>query len=394
MLKSKELLQFRLTKEQCLKVRQSILIFFQNVPDPRASDNCKHSFTNLIFMMLMAVFSGAENIDDIHDYVTCKQHQLKSVLGEFNPPSYNTFWWILTRTDPEALATAFYKCEKGLQGEQICIDGKTSRGTLGKTGRSNLHTVHAYAHKLGLLIGQEKVSEKSNEITAIPALLDQLDIEDATVTMDAAGCQKTILDKISEGGGHFVIALKKNQRRFYDGVTGLFEEARKQGFEYVLNCDFHESIEKKSGRIEKRSIAIISDPSEVEVSAEWPDVETFIEVTRETTCKGKTSIERRYYISDLIESAREFGEKIRAHWDVEGFHWLLDVIFKDDDSRANMLHAGENLGILRKVAINLVKKTPHLKKKGMAKIRRQAMWSEDDALIKEICEALFCVKFV
>ena len=395
MTKSEKELECKLSTEQCQKVKQMISTFFQNVPDPRAKDNCKHSFADLLLMMTLAVFSGAEDIDDIHQYVVCRQEQLKCVLGEFTPPSYNTFWWIIGRMDPEAFAQAFYAWsrDKISNDEQICIDGKSLRGALGKNGKCNVHIVHAYAHNLGMLIGQERVQEKSNEITAIPALLEGLDIRGSTVTIDAAGCQKAIVTAINKRGGHWIIALKKNQRNFYGSAVKLFDEARKQNFEYVQNCDFYEDIEKKSGRIDKRSIAIISDPSEIELSREWPGVETFIEVTRETSTGEKKSVERRYYISDRIDSAKEFSQKVRAHWGVESFNWVLDVVFREDSSSANSLHGAENLGTLRRAAMNWVKNNPQLKKKGFARIRKQAKWTNDDTIIKEICEALFNVKF-
>lgn len=396
MLKSERQLQYQSSVDDFQKTRQAILIFFQDVPDPRAKDNCKHSFEDLLFMMMMAVCSGAENIGDIHDYVINKQNLLSSVLGEFTPPSYNTLWWIITRTDPEAFARAFLKWGEAmsLEGEQICIDGKTLRGALNKNGKSNLHIVHAYAHNLGILIGQEKVAEKSNEIAAIPSLLEQLDIRGATITIDAAGCQKKILDAIERKGASYVIALKKNQRNLYNEVSRLFTAAREQGFEYVMNCDFYESLEKRSGRIDRRSVAIIGDPSEISISNEWPSVQTWIEVTRETTIKGRTQSQKRYYISDLIESAEEFGKVIRAHWGVESLHWSLDVVFREDESQANTLHAAQNLGTLRRAFMNLVKRTPHLKEKGMAKIKRAAKWNEDGSVFREICKALFDVKFV
>ena len=396
MLKCEQIIESKLCNKAA---RQTIMQFFQDVPDPREQDNCKHSLYDLLFLMIMAIFSGADDIADIHEYVIQKQNQLKVILGEFTPPSYNTFWWIITRMNPDAFAKAFYTWAKerdltDLEGKQICLDGKSLRGALNKKGKCNVHIVHAYVHENGLLIGQQKTEEKSNEITAIPILLEQLDIQGATISIDAAGCQKNIVGTIRRGGGHYVIALKKNQRNFYNEVVGLFEEARKEEFEYVLNCDFYENIEKKSGRIDKRSVAIISDPSEVSASKDWKDLQTFIEVTRESTVKGKTTEEKRYYISDLIESAEEFGRKVRAHWGVESMHWSLDMIFGEDSSRANSLHAAMNLGTLRRAALNVVKSNPPLKKKGMAKIRRQAKWNEDGSVVKEICEALFGVKFV
>ncbi|MBM3197759.1 MAG: ISAs1 family transposase [Chlamydiae bacterium] len=152
--------------------------------------------------------------------------------------------------------------------------------------------------------------------------------------------------------------------------------------------------QKKSGRIDRRSVAIIGDPTEISMSKEWPSVQTFIEVTRETTSKGKTRSEKRCYISDLIESAERLGKIIQAHWGVESLHWSLDVVFREDEARANTLHAAQNLGTLRRGAMNLIKRTPHLKKKGMAKVKRAAKWNEDGSVFRELCEALFSVKFV
>lgn len=151
---------------------------------------------------------------------------------------------------------------------------------------------------------------------------------------------------------------------------------------------------KKSGRISKRSITIISDPSEISVAEEWGDLETLVEVINETTVikSGKVTMEKRYYISNLIESAQEFGARVRGHWGVESMHWTLDVTFKEDDSRANTLHAAVNLGTLRRAALNIVKSDQELKKKGMAKVRRQAKWNEDGSIIKLILGALFSVK--
>lgn len=380
--------------------QDSVVIFFKDVPDPRASDNCKYSLSELLTIMLLAIFSGADDVADIHEYANQKWRVLKVLFGsEFEPPSYNTLWWILTRMNPQAFSNAFYDWVKDvhiskLAGKQINIDGKSLRGALNKKGKCNVHIVHAWVHEVGLLIGQLKTDEKSNEITAIPALLEQIDIKEATISIDAAGCQKNIVKTIRKGEGNYLLAVKENQPKLYDGIVTLFDDARKENFEYVLNCDHFESIEKKSGRIEKRSITIISDPSEIPTAGDWEDLETLIEASNETTIvkSGKVTTEKRYYISNLIESAQEFGSRIRGHWSIESMHWSLDVTFKEDDSRANTLHAAVNLGTLRRAALNIVKSNPELKKMGMAKVRRQAKWNEDGSVIKKIIDALFCVK--
>ncbi|HEV8052669.1 MAG TPA: ISAs1 family transposase [Parachlamydiaceae bacterium] len=380
--------------------RESVILFFRNVPDPRVIDNCQYSLPDLLITMLLAVFSGADDIADIHEYANQKWKLLQTLFGpEFEPPSYNTFWWLLARINPKAFSDAFYDWVKDihicdLAGKQINVDGKSLRGAINKKGNCNVHIVHAWVHEEGMLIGQLKTDEKSNEITAIPILLGQIDISGATVSIDAAGCQKNIVKTIREAGGNYLLAVKENQPKLYEETVNLFNEAHKDNFNYVLNCDRHENIEKKSGRIEKRSITVISDPSEISIAEEWKDLETLVEVINETTAvkSGKVTSEKRYYISNLIDSAQEFGVRVRGHWGVESMHWTLDVTFKEDDSRANTLHAAVNLGTLRRAALNIVKSDQELKKKGMAKVRRQAKWNEDGSIIQEILGALFSVK--
>lgn len=378
--------------------QESIILFFQDVPDPRNPDNCDYSLSELLIIMLMAVISGADDVADIDEYANQKWKLLQELFGEdFIPPSYNTFWWLLTRMNPKAFADAFYKWVKdehicSLAGKQINIDGKSLRGARNRNGNCNVHIVHAWVHEHGMLIGQQKTDEKSNEITAIPALLEQLDIKDATISIDAAGCQKNIVETIRNAGGNYLLAVKGNQPKLFDEIVNLFDEAHKVDFKYVSNCDRYESVEKNSGRIEKRSVAIISYTSDLSTAGEWKDLQTVLEVINETTVKGKLTIEKRYYISNLIESAQEFGARVRAHWSVESMHWTLDVTFNEDDSRANVLHAAANLGTLRRAILNIVKSDPTLKKLGMAKVRRRAKWNEDGAMIKQVFDALLTVK--
>jgi predicted transposase YbfD/YdcC len=380
------------------KFQDTVISFFKDVPDPRSEDNCDYSLSQLLIIMLMAVFSGADDIADIEEYANQKWRLLQMLFGEdFIPPSYNTFWWLLTRMNPEAFSSAFYQWIKNehissLSGKQINIDGKCIRGARSRKGNRNVHIVHAWVHEQGMLIGQQLTDEKSNEITAIPALIQQIDVKDATISIDAAGCQKNIVEAIRKAEGNYLLAVKSNQPKLYDEVTNLFDQAHMVDFDYVMNCDRYECIEKTSGRIEKRGVAVISDMNYISTREEWRDIETVIEVINETTSKGKTSVEKRYFISNLIESAREFGARTRAHWSIESFHWVLDVVFKEDDCRANVLHGAVNLGTLRRAAINIVKSDQGLKKLGMAKLRRQAKWNEDGTVMKKILEAFMNVK--
>jgi predicted transposase YbfD/YdcC len=384
--------------QELQQLNKTIMLFFQDVPDPRSSDNCRYSLCELLFIMLMAVFSGANCIAGIHDYAHEKRKQLAMVLGEdFTPPSYNTFWWILTRMDHEVFAKTFFSWVKSvhipnLTGEQICVDGKTLRGAVNRVGEQNIHIVHAWVHDKGVLIGQQKTEEKSNEITAIPKLLEQLNLNEAIVTIDAAGCQKEIVKKIHAAGGNYILGLKKNQRNLYDEVTNLFAHAQEEGFEYVLNCDFYETIEKNRGRIEKRRVAVIGDPSEISMEKEWEGLNSLIEITREVTRSNKTTTEKSYYISSLITSAEELGRRIRGHWQVESMHWSLDMVFDEDECRANVLNAALNLATLKRMVQSIVKGNPLLKKQGMTRTRRRAQWNDDGSVFREICEAFFGVK--
>lgn len=379
--------------------KQNASIFFKEVPDPRVGDNCAYTLIELIVIIMLAVFSGANTIVDVFDYANQKQKLLRDLFGpEFRPPSYCTFWWVLVRMHPQAFARAFDEWSKtvpitSLKGEQINIDGKSLRGARNKRGNSNIHVVHAWVHGKGLLIGQQKTEEKSNEITAIPLLLQQFDVHGAVVSIDAAGCQKNIVQDIVRGGGDYLLAVKDNQPKLYDEITHLFETAQKEeNFEYVVNCDRHESIEKGHGRIVKQTIVSIGETSDLSTAADWGNLQTLVEVTNETTVKGKTTTEKRYYISSLIESAQEFGERVRGHWGVESMHWTLDVSFKEDASKTNTLHSAVNLGTVRRATINIKNSDPELKAIGMARLRRKAQWSEDGRVVMKIIDVLLRVK--
>ncbi len=382
--------------------RDSVPKFFKDIDDPRAKDNCDYPLSTLMVIMLMAVLSGANSILAIFDYAMSKQSHIKELLGLERIPHYGTFWWLITRMNPEQFSSAFFQWvqEESIKGipQKIQIDGKTLRGTKKKNKNPNIHLVHAWASQEGILLAQLKIAEKSNEITAIPELLDKLDIDGATISIDAAGCQKKIVKKIRDGRGHYIVAVKENQPKLYDAMVELFEVAHKQKFYYVPNSDLAESVEKGHGRIVKRSIAICSDTSglDEDIKNAWTDLETFIEVTSERTIDGKTSTEKRYYISDLMESAKKFGESIKEHWSIENsLHWVLDVVFREDESRANMLHAAENLGTLRRTALNLLNYNKMeggtFSKLGTAQKRRRIGWG-DISLLKEIIYPIFVKK--
>lgn len=373
---------------------ESVEEFFKHVPDPRVEDNKKYSLSLILVIMLMAVTSGANSILAIFDYAEEKQYLIKEYFDIDEIPQYRVFWWVLTRMNPIEFSTAFQKWTndiriKDIPDKVINVDGKCLRGARNKKGNQNVHLVHAWSSKEGLLLGQLKTDEKSNEITAIPALLDMIDIEGATITIDAAGCQKKIVEQIYDKNAYYVIAVKENQPALYNECVETFEAAHEINFHYVSNSDLFESLEKEHGRIENRKIAICGDKSEFpeDIKKSWKGLETFIEVTSERTVKGKTSIEKRYYISNLIESAQEFGARIRSHWSVENpLHWVLDLVFREDESRANTLHAAENLATLRRMSLNYLNLDTETKL-GTAQQRRRAGWG--DGIVKKMLTSIF-----
>lgn len=374
--------------------KDSIDEFFQTVSDPRVEDNQKYPLPLILVIMFMAIISGADSILAIYDYAEEKRYLLKEFFDVDDVPKYGVFWWVLTRMNPKEFSASFQKwteavCIKNLPDKVMNVDGKCLRGARNKKGNQNIHLVHAWSSKEGLLLGQLKTDEKSNEITAIPELLEMIDIKGVTITMDAAGCQKKIIEQIHDNNAYYIVAVKENQPSLYDECIRTFEVAHELNFYHVSNSDLSESLEKGHGRIENRKIAICGDKSELSENFKksWTGFETFIEVTSERVVKGKTSIEKRYYISNLVEGAQEFGVRLRSHWSIENsLHWKLDVVFREDESRANTLHASENLATLRRMSLNYLNQNKETKL-GTAQQRRRAGWG--DTIVKEMLATFF-----
>ena len=223
--------------------------------------------------------------------------------------------------------------------------------------------------------------EKSNEITAIPELLQTIDVKGATVTLDAAGCQTEIVDRIRDQGGNYIIALKGNQGILHDEAQNFFTQAEEAGYAEA-ECVVSTSSEKGHGRIEERKIVVTSQLEwlDAKIRGRWRDLSSLIEVTCHREVKGKTSEEKRCYISNLVLSPKKAGDAIRSHWGIENhLHWTMDVIFLEDASRASAGHTAENLAVFRRMAHNLIKADLG-GTRGVAKSRRQAAWDDDYAI--------------
>ena len=295
---------------------ESVEKAFKGISDPRVLDNQSYPLIYLLIMILAAVIAGANAIAQIHQYICVKIDIFRRLLGIEQPPGYLVLWWLLVRLDSQKLQEAFLHWMKELPTEIkeriIAIDGKRLNGA----SKQVVHLVSAWETGRGLLLGQIRTERKSNEITAIPKLLNTIDIQGATITIDAAGAQKKIVEEIRELGGDYVIALKGNQGHLHDEARNFFEQAREVEYE-GCECTVTKSVEKGHGRIEEREVVVTSLLDWLDCRAEWRDLRTLIEITTRREVKGKVSTERRYYISSLAMTAEKAMRIIRSHWGIE-----------------------------------------------------------------------------
>ncbi len=359
---------------------ESVREGFCGVDDPRAKDNLSYPLVNLLIMILCSVLAGANTIIDIYNYAHLKLNMFQRILKMEEAPSYDVFWWLLTRLNPKQLESSLINWIQSLPDEEkerlIAIDGKHIKGAA-RGGK--IHLVSAWDSCRSLLLGQIKADEKSNEITAIPELLESLDLENATVTIDAAGCQTEIVKKIRERGGNYVIALKGNQGILRAEAENFFTQAREAGYQEA-DCQSYSSCEKGHGRIEEREVVVTSNLDWLECRHEWKDLTSLIEVRSQRTIKGETSEETRFYISNLKLAPERAGETVRSHWSIENrLHWNMDVNFGEDASLASICNAGENLAILKRLASTMIR-IDLGGIRGTAQRRRQAMWDDSWAL--------------
>jgi predicted transposase YbfD/YdcC len=340
---------------------------FQDLPDPRVERTRKHPLINIVFMAVCGVLSGSNSIAGIHEFAIDRRSWFARYL-DLSPgvPSEDTFERVLARIDP----AAFEKCllswiqavQKLTEDRVIAIDGKTLRGSCDhERGRAAIHMVSAWAAENKLSLGQVVVSEKSNEITAIPELLQLLDISGALVTIDAMGCQREIADRIREGGGDYVLAVKQNQPKLYEQVEGAISEALEED---AKDVDEHQTVEKGHGRQETRTYAIVAAPQSVDPDELWRDLNAVgIAISDRVDSQGRQSMETRYYILSRLITASEFAGAVRGHWGIENnLHWQLDVSFREDECRVCRDHAPANLSVIRRFALGLLKRETSCKK--------------------------------
>jgi predicted transposase YbfD/YdcC len=340
----------------------SIQHHFASLRDPRRQHGQLHRLLDILVIALCAVIAGSNTWQEVETFARRRRDWLARFLDLPNGvPSHDTFERVFDRLDALALQRCLLSwltaISGGLRIGHIAIDGKTARRSGSPArGIKALHLVSAWATEHSLTLGQVATEEKSNEITAIPELLELLDLEGALVTIDAMGCQKAVAARVVDGGGDYVLTVKDNQERLHDDVVGCLcaamdDEAAKR--------DVYEYQEKGHGRAEKRAITVVSGPEGIRDQELWPKLQVVGSYYVERTQAGKTSEEIRFFIGSREMTAKQYGEAIRNHWLIEnGQHWSLDVSFREDDSRVQKRNGATNLALLRKIALSLLKRHP------------------------------------
>ena len=334
---------------------------FSKLEDPRVDRNKKHELIDVIVLCVCAVVSGAEGWSDIEEFGHTKLHWLRRYVPLANGiPVDDTIARIISALSVSGFQACFTSwmedVAKSSGGEIIAVDGKTQRRSHDrKRGVKALHMVSAWACGNGVVLGQVKTEGKSNELTAVPELLDKLELSGCIVTLDAMGCQRSIAKQIREGGGDYVLAVKGNQGRLHRGVRGYFETARERDFE-CGEIQNENTGEDGHGRKEHRSYYLSTDPGKLPGAENWRGLKAVGMVESERWRDGRVSIEQRYYITSL-EDVESFHRAVRSHWRIENeLHWRLDVTFREDASRIRRGNAPHNLGVIRHVAVNLLKR--------------------------------------
>jgi predicted transposase YbfD/YdcC len=344
--------------------RTDLRTLFDEIPDPRVQRTRRHRLTDVLVLVLLGTVAGCQGWDDIRDF--CKEREAE--LGEAlalagGIPSADTLRRVMAAVEPAALGRALTLWTDALcetfAGKQIAIDGKSIRRTLeAANGESALHVVNAWVCEHQMVLGQYATDVKSNEITAIPKLLELLSLRGSTVTIDAMGCQRGIAKAIVDKGADYIFGLKSNQPSLHKEVLEAFDEATLARLSRDAR-NYVETSDKGHGRNEVRRVWVQRDVSWLERSEAWPKLQSLILVEAERTRRGETSCERRAYISSCDEPADVLAAKVRGHWHVENkLHWVLDVTFGEDHARISRKQGAESMAVMRKLAMNLLSRAP------------------------------------
>jgi predicted transposase YbfD/YdcC len=356
------------------------LSYFKDMPDHRQAGKVTYPLDEILLLCLLAVLAGAETFTDIARFGEKKL----DLLRRFRPfrdgtPAHDHLGDIFATLDAQAFQRCFVAWVAALTktpAEVIAIDGKTSRRSFQKKGsKEPIHMVSAFAARQRLVMGQVAVAEKSNEIVAIPALLDMMAIEGAVVTIDAMGCQRRIARKIIDKKADYIIALKGNQGALREDVGVFAAEQNANGFKDAT-VSRHETVDGDHGRIETRTYTAIHDIEWLQERHDWPGLQGVVMVESQRESDGRITKETRFYITSLALLANVIGPMIRDHWAVENcLHWVMDMVFRDDKCRVRTENAPANFTTLKHMAQNLIKKSPS--KDSQRLKRKTAGWDDD-----------------
>ena len=362
-------------------VSLSLFDSLSQVPDPRLDRTKLHQLADILVIAVCATICAAETWEEIAEFGRAKESWFRKFLALPNGiPSHDTFRRVFLLINPKKFQESFLVWMRSVAhlvgGEVVAIDGKAARGAHSADGKEGLRMVSAWASEQRLVLGQLKTAEKSNEITAIPALLELLELRGCIVTIDAMGCQTEVAAQIISRGADYVLSLKGNQGLLHEEVAEYFAWAEKINFK-DLSYDYCATLEKDHGRIEGRRCWVTEDTDWFVEKAEWAGLRSFVMVEAEREVLGEAaSVERRYFISSLGADAKQALRAVRGHWQVENsLHWVLDVAFREDGCRTRTGHAPENLATLRHIAVNLLKQERSCKL-GIKSKRLKAGWDE------------------
>ena len=355
---------------------------FEQLPDPRVDRTKLHSLTDILVIILCAVISGAEGWADIAEYGRAKQEWLQTFLELPNGiPTDDTFRRVFARLDSEAFARCFAKWTKAIRkktrGQVVSIDGKALRHSFDTAAKTAaIQMVSAWAHDSRLVLAQQRVDAKSNEITAIPVLLELLDLQGCIVTADAMATQKKIVQQIRAKGADYVLALRGNQGLTHEEVKHFFETRMCKGFADT-KVHNHNTQDYDHGRMEIRRYYQVDQIDWLLAKDDWSGLTSIGMMQTERTEKGETSQETHYYLCSMPTDVRRFAKAVRAHWGIENnLHWQLDVSFDEDDSRIRKDRAPENFAIVRHIAINMLQQDI-TSKVGVKARRKKAGWDNN-----------------
>lgn len=336
--------------------------YIVQLEDPRRDLGKKHLLVDVIVIAVLATIASCDDWEEMEDFATEREEWLRKFLLLPNGiPSHDTIRRVFLLLRPEVIKGCFLSWLSELSettpGEVVAIDGKTLRGS--RDGEKlPLHIVNVWATERNILLGQEAVAEKSNEIVAIPEVLETLNIKGAIVTCDAMGCQRDIAAKIREREADYLLVLKENQPTLLNDVKELLEEKKAQNL-----TDFYETVEKGHGRLETRRCYSTSDVFVLGAEKHWKDLRSVALIESVREIKGKVATDTRYFLSSLSGESKQIAEAARKHWEIENrLHWSLDVTFREDASRTRATNAAENLSFLRKLALSLLKNESTSKK--------------------------------